>query len=231
MKIYLIELRRRIIAILLFFLCTFFLSYFFSKNLYQLLIIPLKSLDLQENFIYTHLFEAFFTYLKTAFIAACIATIPCIFLQIYLFASPALIAKEKKIFIFYTIFSLMLFITSILLVYFYIIPIVWGFFLSFQSESLQFLPKINEYLSVTFTLFTGFAIMFQMPLILIFLANLKIIDAKILQKWRKIVVIAIFILAAFLTPPDIFSQVLLAIPMMILYEMTILIIKFMQKKI
>lgn len=226
--LYLLEIKQRFIKIILFFVITFGICYFFSENIYQFLLKPLTKLQ-DEKLIYTHLFEAFFTYVKTTFISASLLSLPFLILQIYLFAAPGLYKKERKIFWFYIAISATLFLTSIILVYFYIIPLVWKFFLSFQSSSLTFIPKINEYLSVVFSLFLGFAVMFQLPVLLIFLNHINIIDVNSLQKWRKFVVVLIFIIAAFLTPPDIFSQVLLAIPLLILYELTILTLKIMKK--
>lgn len=226
--LYLQEIKHRIIKTLIFFVIVFCICYFFAESIYQFLLVPLIKLQ-DEKLIYTHLFEAFFTYVKTAFIAASILSIPFFIFQIYLFAAPGLYKKEKKIFWFYITISIFLFLISIFLVYLYIIPLVWKFFLSFQSSSLTFIPKINEYLSVIFGLFLGFAIMFQLPIVIIFLNHINIIDVHSLQKWRKFVIVMIFIVAAFLTPPDIFSQVLLAIPLLILYELTILVLKCMKK--
>lgn len=222
------EIKERLIKTILFFILCFGICYFFSENIYQFLLAPLAKLQ-NEKLIYTHLFEAFFTYVKTAFIGASLLSIPFLILQIYLFSAPGLYTKEKKVFWFYIAISGLLFLGSIALVYLYIIPLVWKFFLSFQSSSLTFIPKINEYLSVVFSLFLGFVTMFQLPVILIFLNHINIINVNSLQKWRKFVIVLIFIVAAFLTPPDIFSQVLLAIPLLILYELTILTLKIITK--
>ena len=230
MRFYLKELRQIFLKIFYFFIISFIFCYIFAEKIFAFLLYNLK---FERNIIYTHLFEAFSTYLKIAYIGSILLTIPFFIYQIYKFCAEALYKKERKIFALYIYLAFFLFFFAILLVYFQIIPHIFDFFSSFQSKnhvfSLLFTPKISEYLSVILALFLGFVIMFELPLILIFLAHIDVINAKFLKKWRKIAVVLIFLIAAIVTPPDVLSQIFLAIPMLMLYEFTILIVNLIKK--
>ena len=158
--------------------------------------------------------------------------------QLYLFIAPGLYKKEKTIIIPYLISSPLLFIIGVSIVYYYIFPLAWSFFVSFESDgnnaagtlSIEFMPSVAEYLELVVQLMLAFGLAFQLPIILTLLAHANIITARSLAKKRRLAIVMIFIVAAILTPPDVLSQVGLAIPMLLLYELSIIACKWVQKK-
>lgn len=225
------ELKIRLIYTLIFFFISFFLSYFYVEKIYQFLLTPLNEqwLNQDKHMIYTNLAEIFFSYLKLSYYAALSITIPFFFSQIYIFIAPGLYKNERKTLIPFLIATPILFFLGMLFVYYFIFPLAWKFFLSFeQSVAPASLPmkleaKVSEYLSLAVNMIIAFGLAFQMPIILALLAKIDIITAQQLKNKRRFAIVLIFILAAILTPPDAISQIGLAIPMIILYELSILI--------
>ncbi len=226
------ELRIRVIKVVVTLICTTSLAFFFSWDFLFLLSEPLKisSDNKSLNFIYTKLTEAFFVEFKIALYLGIFCTIPVFFYQLYKFIAPGLYKDEKKITIYCFIFPVILFILAATFVYFIIMPIMWKFFLGFQIDnhnniSISFLPKISDYIDLIIELLMGFGIAFQTPVFLVLLVNFNIISLAKLIEFRRYAIVIIFIVAAILTPPDIISQIALAIPMIILYEASILVCK------
>jgi len=207
------------------------LSYLFSEEIFGLLLVPFVK-ETQKNphtIIYLGLTEAFTTYLKVALWGGIFLSFPMLVYQLWKFISPGLQSKEKSIVKPCFIISPFLFSLGALFSYFVVIPLAWRFFLSFENSSLP-LPllleaRMSDYFSLTFSFLISFGLSFQFPLILIGLAHLRIISSRGLALNRKYAIILIFVVAALLTPPDVLSQILLAIPLMILYEGTIWIIR------
>ncbi|CAK8163220.1 Sec-independent protein translocase protein TatC [Candidatus Xenohaliotis californiensis] len=222
-KKHFIELKKRILLYCVFFMAVFVLCYIKSHYIYNILLKPLYNTGSVSNIIYTNLTDAFFTYLKTALFTTICLTFPFLLWQIYLFVAPGLYLHEKKTFVVYLIFSPLLFLLGALLAYCGIMPIAWHFLTSFadKNNKIIFLPKIDEYLSLAMSLIFGFGAAFQMPLLLSIMSKANIINANWLRKKRRIAIILIFLIAAILTPPDILSQIYLAIPLMLLYEVSI----------
>ena len=237
---HLAELRKRLIHSFIFLFIFFIGCYFFSEYLYGFLVEPfanaVKENGLERRLIFTALQETFLTYLKVAFFAAFFVTCPFILVQLWKFIAPGLYKHEKKAIIPYLVLTPILFFLGGILVYYLIMPLAIKFFLSFESAGLstglpiQLEAKVNEYLSLVMKLIFAFGISFQLPVVLSLLARIRIIDAKFLKDRRKYVVVMIFAAAAILTPPDPITQIGLAIPLLILYELSIFSVSIIEKR-
>ncbi len=234
------ELRSRIINSLIFIFIIFVVGYIFAENIYNFLVDPyaqaVKDDGIERRLIFTALHETFVTYLKLAFFAAIFLGSPILLTQIWKFVAPGLYKNEKKALLPYLIATPILFLLGGLLVYYLVMPLAIKFFLSFEtSGQLNILPiqleaKVNEYLSLIMRLIFAFGLSFQLPVLLNLLARIGVIDSKYLQKRRKYFIVIIFTAAAILTPPDPITQIGLAIPLLILYELSILSVKITEKK-
>ena len=237
---HLTELRKRLIHSFIFLFIFFIGSYFFSENLYAFLVEPfanaVKVSGLERRLIFTALQETFLTYLKVSFFTAFFITCPFILVQIWKFIAPGLYKHEKIAIIPYLILTPILFFLGGVLVYYLIMPLAIKFFLSFESSGLstglpiQLEAKVNEYLSLVMKLIFAFGISFQLPVVLSLLARIGVVDAQFLKDRRKYVVVMIFAAAAILTPPDPITQIGLAIPLLILYELSIFSVSIIEKK-
>ncbi len=229
---HLIELRKRLTNSLIALGIGFFFCYYFKDLLFELITAPLtEALPPDSYLIYTGLTQAFFTYMKVAFFSSLILTSPFIFYQVWKFISPALLPQEKKLVLPFVLSSTLLFLSGITFGYFVVLPPAFKFFISFNSQYLQALITFNEYISLFIKFLLGFGVSFQLPVMIFFLAKLGIVNAKLLSKNRKYAILMIFIVAAILTPsPDALSQILMAIPLLFLYEVSIFVAKFAAKK-
>ena len=233
---HLVELRNRLLWAVGFLMVGTFISYQFVRDIYGFLVQPLADAmgdNGSQRLIYTDLTEAFFTYLKVAMFAGGFLTFPFLILQIWLFVAPGLYPKEKKSILPFLIASPLLFILGGVLVYYGVLPMAWKFFLSFQSSADEtVLPvmleaKVGDYLNLVMVLIFAFGICFQMPVVMAFLAKAGVITAKTLVSKRRYAIVGIFVVAAILTPPDIISQFALAIPLLGLYEISILLVRYL----
>ena len=234
---HLIELRRRLIYIFLALGCGVIISYPLAPTLFQFLTEPLvQVMGGGRRLIYTGLTEAFLTYLKLSFFSGFILSLPFVLWQSWLFISPGLYSREKKVFFFLTLASPPLFISGAALAYYVICPVAWKFFLSFEvppspeGMSLQLEARMSEYLSLILKLVLAFGICFQLPLVLVGLHKIGLVTLETLRKNRKYAFLIIVIIAAVMTPPDIISPLGLIIPLYALYEMSIILITFSLRK-
>ena len=237
---HLTELRKRLINSIIFLSVLFALCYYFSDHIYGFLVEPYAQAIQDENsnrrLIFTALQETFLSYLKVSFFAAFFITSPYILIQIWKFIAPGLYKHEKKAILPYLIITPILFFLGGMLVYYLIMPLAIKFFLSFESTGvvtnlpIQLEAKVNEYLSLVMKLIFAFGLSFQLPVVLSLLARIGLIDSKFLKERRKYVVVIIFAAAAILTPPDPITQIRLAIPLLILYELSIFSVKLIEKK-
>ncbi len=237
---HLTELRTRLIRSFLFLLFSFIVCYIFSEEIYDFLVKPYSNAIIENNLdrrlIFTALHEAFLTYLKVAFFASFFITSPILLSQLWKFIAPGLYKNEKKALLPYLILTPILFIFGGMLVYYLIMPLAIKFFLTFEtvadtsSIAIQLEAKVNEYLSLIMRLIFAFGISFQLPVVLSLLARVGFLDSKYLKTRRKYVIVIIFAVAAILTPPDPITQIGLALPLLILYELSIVAVKMIEKK-
>ena len=226
------ELRKRIVRAFIALGIGFFACYYFKEWIFDIITKPLISaLPKNSYLIYTGLTEAFFVYMKLAFFASLIITSPFILYQIWKFILPALRSTEKNYAVPFVTSSSLLFIGGVLFGYFIALPPAFGFFVSFNNKYLQAMISFSDYLSLFVTFLLCFGLSFELPVFIFFLAKLGIVNAKMLSKQRRYAILIIFIAAAILTPsPDALSQILMAIPLMFLYEIGIFVAKYVEKK-
>ena len=237
---HLVELRSRILKCIIFLFITFIGCYFFADKIYDFLVTPyaeaVKNDNIDRRLIFTALHETFLTYLKLAFFSAFFISCPIILLQIWKFIAPGLYKNEKLALLPFMVATPVLFLLGGMLVYYLIMPLAIEFFLSFEKiatpESLpiQLEAKVNEYLSLITRLIIAFGLSFQLPVLLTLLAKVGFVDAEYLRKRRKYIIIIIFSMAAVLTPPDPITQIGLALPLLLLYELSIFTVKIVEKK-
>ena len=229
------ELKKRLTIVMVCFSIASITSYYFCQEIFQFLLKPLVNSTIDtRRIIYTGLTEAFFTYLSlSAFVGFAIST-PIIAFQIYKFISPGLYVSERKTAKILLFASPILFIIGGLFVFYLIIPKAWSFFISFEMTDgvtpIILEAKISEYLSLVIKLIMAFGGAFQMPVILIILSLMHILSGQMLREKRRIAIVINFIIAGIITPPDILSQISLAIPMMLLYEFSIIGMDYFKRK-
>ena len=234
---HLTELRKRLLWSFVYIIIIFIVCFYFASDLFYFLAKPLVNLlqtDKGQGFIYTALQEAFFTELKIAFFFALFFAFPLIAIQIWKFIAPGLYINEKNAFLAFLIATPILFFAGGAMVYYLIAPLAWNFFLSYQNMSTTGVPirleaKMGEYLSLMMRFIFAFGLAFQLPVVLGLMAKVGLVTHNSLKKFRKYAIVIAFLSAAFLTPPDPFSQISLALPILLLYEISIYIAKIIQR--
>lgn len=226
------ELRKRLIRVMVVLGIGFGVCYTFKDWSFQVITRPLvEVLPQHSSLIYTGLPEAFFIHMKIAFFASLFLTSPYTLFQIWKFISPGLYAKEKKYVIPFVISSTLLFVGGVLFGYFIALPPAFKFFVSFSTDALKPMVSFREYLGLTLKFLLAFGLSFELPVFMFFLTKLGIVDAAVLARQRRYAILVIFIAAAVLTPsPDVLSQILMAVPLMLLYEVSIGVAKFAGRK-
>lgn len=225
------ELRSRLMHSIVAVGLVFIACYLIKERIFEILTIPLKAaMPDKSAMIFTSLPEAFFTYLKVSFFAAIFIASPYLLYQIWKFVSPGLYAAEKKYVAPFVILSTIFFVGGALFAYYIVFPFGFKFFLAFGTEFIRPMLSIREYLSFTFKLLLAFGIIFELPIFMFFLARIGIVDSKMLTAKRKYAILLVFVVAALFTPPDVVTQVLMAIPLILLYEISIWVVKAGEKK-
>ena len=237
---HLVELRTRLLKSVVAIIVLFFVFFSVKEHIYGFLVQPLADILMEQGgerrLIFTALHEAFFTYIKVSFWTALFVSFPFVAAQFWRFVAPGLYANEKKAMLPYLVVSPVLFFMGGAIVYYFIFPLAWQFFLSFEAPAgdgtlaVQLEPKVNEYLSLVMRLIFAFGISFQLPVVLTLMARAGLTSSVGLAAKRKYAVVFSFIGAAIITPPDVISQVGLAIPIIILYEASIISVRMVEKK-
>ncbi|WP_099188817.1 twin-arginine translocase subunit TatC [Tepidibacter mesophilus] len=212
------ELRKRIIIIVISILIGTGSSYIFIEELVDIILKPAVDLD----FIYISPPELFLEYIKIAFVFGVGVSIPIIMLQTWLFIKPGLKKKEKFFILFSMIMGLIFFVSGISFAYFIITPLTLKFFANMSLNQISPLFSFSNYIKFISSLLVSFGLVFELPMIVILLTQLNLVTPFVFKKYRKIVILIVFILASLLTPPDVISQILLGVPMALLYELSIL---------
>lgn len=234
---HLIELRQRFIYSLTAIFVATIVCYFFAADIYGFLVKPLAEASggEQHRLIYTGLAEAFLTYLKLALWAGCFVAFPIVAVQIWMFVAPGLYKNERRAFLPYLIATPVLFLLGAALAYYMVFPMAWQFFLSFEVPQIdgnlpiQLEARVSEYLSLSMTIIFAFGLSFQLPVVLVLLTRIGVLSSAKLSQFRRYAIVIIFTVAAILTPPDVISQISLALPLMALYELSVLASKWVEK--
>jgi sec-independent protein translocase protein TatC len=228
---HLIELRKRLIRSAVVIIGLLIVCFFFASGIFDILVQPYRDVVFPEpvELIYTAPQEFFFTQLSLALFGAVFLGFPYLAIEIYGFVAPGLYKKERRAFIPYLVATPVFFVLGAAMVYFAVLPMAMRFFNSMETAEITMLIKVSEYLGLAMTLILAFGICFQLPVILTLLARIELISSGTLKKGRKYAIVAILVVAAFITPPDPISQIGLALPMYLLYELSILSVRWVER--
>jgi sec-independent protein translocase protein TatC len=236
---HLIELRNRLVYACAAIFIGFFICYFFAEDIYGFLVRPLADIyqgQTGRRMIYTGLTEAFFTYLKVAFWAGSFLAFPFVAIQLWMFIAPGLYKTEKKAFLPFLVATPILFFMGGAMVYYFIFPLAWRFFLSFETPAspgvlpIELEARVSEYLSLVMKLIFAFGLSFQLPVALTLMGRVGLVTSEQLKRNRKFAIVGVFVVAAIITPPDVISQIGLGVPILILYEISIIAVRIVERK-
>jgi sec-independent protein translocase protein TatC len=225
------ELRERLIASAIAVGIGFAICYFFSERIFLVLIEPLKrAMPEGDQLIFTGLPEMFLTYLKVALVAGILLAAPYLFYQMWMFVAPGLYKHERSLVVPFVFASTLLFVGGARFGYFIVFPFGFKFFIGFSNEYVRALPSVKQYFGFALKLLFAFGLVFELPVIIFFLAKMGIVTTELLKKKRKYAILLTFVAAAILTPPDVITQCMMAGPLIILYEVGIIVSRFARKR-
>jgi len=226
------ELRDRIIVCLIVLAMTFIFAYLFKEKVFTFLMQPfLTVMPEKSSFIFTYITEAFITYFKISFVVAIFISSPVILYEFWMFVAPGLYEKEKKYAIPFILFGSICFIAGAFFCYYVVLPTIYKFFVSYAADFIIPMPDLKGYMNLTLKLLIIFGLIFELPLVAFYLGKAGIINYKMLSQKRRYAILGIVVISAIITPPDISSQILMALPMWGLYELSIIITKIFGKKV
>ena len=220
------ELRWRLFKAVLAVVIMAIAAFYFSDELFRFLIIPLGDVKLHV----TEVTGSFYAYLKVSFFAGIFGALPVVFYQLWTFISPGLYKHEKKVVIPLVVISSLLFLAGATFCYYIVLPLALKFLIGFSGELLNPIITVGSYISFTGLLLIAFGFAFELPIVAFFLGKIGLVSSRFMAKGRRYAIVAILILGAIITPPDVFTQVLLAIPIYLLYEISIIIVRLTGKK-
>ncbi|HDR16506.1 MAG TPA: twin-arginine translocase subunit TatC [Desulfobacteraceae bacterium] len=224
------ELRSRLVASAIAVGIGFGICYIFAESLFLILASPLTNVMPEgDHLIFTSLPEMFFTYLKVSFVSGLLLASPVVFYQMWMFVAPGLYRNEKKLVIPFVTISTFLFVGGSLFAYFIVFPFGFKFFLGFSSDFVKALPSVKQYFSFSIKLLLAFGLVFELPVVIFFLTKLGLVTTAFLKKNRKYALLLTFVASAILTPPDVITQCMMAVPLLTLYEVGILVSRFARK--
>ena len=225
------ELRKRLIISIVAIGVCFVACYSFSQQIFAILARPLQEvLPPNSSLVFINPTEAFLTYLKTALLTGFFLAIPIILYQVWKFIAPGLYKEERSYVVPFVVSSSILFIGGALFGFFMVFPLAFKFLMGFSSDKIQAFPSMKEYLSFVIKLLIAFGVVFETPVFIFFLAKLGIVNYEMLKTYRKYFLVVAFVIGAFLTPPDPLSQIMMAVPLLVLYEISVLVTKYFGKK-
>jgi sec-independent protein translocase protein TatC len=225
------ELRTRLVRCVIAILIGFVACIYFGEKLFELLASPLAALLSGDNtLVFTGLTDPFFMHLKVSFVAGIFLTIPYVLHQIWQFIAPGLHAQEARLALPFVVIATVLFYIGALFAYFLVFPTVFQFFLSYQNPELKPMISIKDYVSLVMKLMLGFAAIFETPVIVVFLGVLGVVNTDMLKRGRRYFIVGGFIIAAILTPPDVVSQIMMALPLILLFELSIQVLVLIERK-
>jgi sec-independent protein translocase protein TatC len=236
---HLVEFRNRLMYSAIAIFLGFVVCYFFAEDIYQFLVQPLADAyqgQTGRRMIYTGLAEAFFTYVKVAFWAGTFLTFPFVAIQLWMFIAPGLYRTEKQAFLPFLAATPVLFFLGGAMVYYLIFPLAWRFFLSFETTGgdgtlpIELEARVGEYLSLVMKMIFAFGLSFQLPVALTLMGRVGLVSAEALARNRKYAIVGVFVVAAVITPPDIISQIGLAVPILLLYEISIIAVRMVERR-
>lgn len=226
------ELRDRILVCVIALGVAFIFTFYFKEKIFDFLMQPfIKVMPEKSSFIFTYVTEAFITYFKISVVVAVFVSSPVILYELWMFVAPGLYEKEKKYIFPFIFFGSLCFICGALFCYYLVLPTTYKFFVSYAGEFVIPMPDLKGYMSLTLRMLVIFGLIFELPLIAYFLSRIGVINYKFLSSKRRYAILGIFILSAIITPPDMTSQILMAIPLWGLYELSILITRLFGKKV
>jgi sec-independent protein translocase protein TatC len=225
------ELRDRILICIYALAIAFIFTYYFKERIFDFLMQPfIRVMPAKSAFIFTGITEAFITYFKISIVTATFIAAPVILYEFWMFVAPGLHEKEKRYVFPFILFGSIFFLCGALFCYYFVMPYIYKFFVSYAAEFIIPMPALKSYMSLTLKMLIMFGVIFELPLVAFYLSKAGIINFKMLSTKRRYAILGIFILSAIITPPDVASQLLMAIPLWGLYEISILIARIFGKK-
>jgi len=226
------ELRERLIVCFIILAISFIFAYLLKEIIFSFLMQPfVKVMPEKSSFIFTYVTEAFITYFKISFVVAIFISSPVILYEFWMFVAPGLYQKEKRYLLPFIFFGSLCFIFGALFCYYIVLPIIYKFFVSYAGDFIIPMPDLKNYMNLTLKLLIIFGLIFELPLVAFYLGKAGIINHEMLTAKRRYAILGIFILSAIVTPPDVSGQLLMALPMWGLYELSIIITRFFGKKV